>query len=241
MDELVDATIQFIERCERHVDQESLSKEFLETIKLFNFKYFLMGRLPSLGEEIDSHVLAVQWPQQWMTRYTKERYFWSDPVSTFAYKTNRPFTWAEARRAEPRTRIAQKIASEARAFGLRDGLVVPVSDAGSLSAAVSLASERPVRLDAAHRTALQLICYSGEAKMADLHDRDQLAVRHLSQREREVLRWIANGKTHWETSVILDVTEDTVKAHAMSARKKLGASTTPQAVARALSTRQLVL
>ena len=35
----------------------------------------------------------------------------------------------------------------------------------------------------------------------------------LSPRELECLKWAAAGKTAWETSIILDISEGTVKFH----------------------------
>lgn len=57
----------------------------------------------------------------------------------------------------------------------------------------------------------------------------------LTARECECLHWVAAGKTAWEISCILNIAERTVVAHVENAKKRLGAKTLPQAVARALS------
>lgn len=57
----------------------------------------------------------------------------------------------------------------------------------------------------------------------------------LSAREREVLLWAAQGKTAWETSVILGVSARTVEFHLASCRRKLGVSAKAQLVARAVA------
>ena len=44
----------------------------------------------------------------------------------------------------------------------------------------------------------------------------------LSPREREVLQWCAQGKTSWEISQILGITERTVNFHVYQAAEKLG-------------------
>jgi DNA-binding CsgD family transcriptional regulator len=54
----------------------------------------------------------------------------------------------------------------------------------------------------------------------------------LSSRELECLRWVGAGKTDWEIGKIVSLSPTTVKSHVDQARKKLGASTRPQAVAR---------
>ncbi|WP_274609093.1 helix-turn-helix domain-containing protein [Mesorhizobium sp. L-8-10] len=56
----------------------------------------------------------------------------------------------------------------------------------------------------------------------------------LSPRERECLRWVAEGKTAWETSVILGLSVSTVRCYLESARHKLGATCNTHAVAKAI-------
>ena len=56
----------------------------------------------------------------------------------------------------------------------------------------------------------------------------------LSEREAEVLRWAMDGKTNWEISAILNISERTVKFHVQNAMHKLDASTRSQAVAIAI-------
>lgn len=57
----------------------------------------------------------------------------------------------------------------------------------------------------------------------------------LTPREVEVLRWAMEGKSTWDISRILNVSEFTVNYHVRNANLKLGASTRTQAVARALA------
>ena len=57
----------------------------------------------------------------------------------------------------------------------------------------------------------------------------------LSKREKEVLRWIAEGKTAWEISVILNISERTVSFHTSNILAKLNAVNKTHAVALAVS------
>jgi LuxR family transcriptional regulator, quorum-sensing system regulator BjaR1 len=54
----------------------------------------------------------------------------------------------------------------------------------------------------------------------------------LTQRERDCLAFVAEGKTDWEISVILGLAATTVRSHVDGARAKLGAANRAQAVAR---------
>jgi LuxR family quorum sensing-dependent transcriptional regulator len=53
----------------------------------------------------------------------------------------------------------------------------------------------------------------------------------LTPREREVLAWVAQGKSAWEIGEILDITKRTVDEHAQTAVRKLGAVNRTHAVA----------
>ncbi len=55
----------------------------------------------------------------------------------------------------------------------------------------------------------------------------------LSRRELECLHWCAQGKSYWETAVILGIAERTVNHHMRMVREKLQVQTNAQAVSRA--------
>jgi DNA-binding CsgD family transcriptional regulator len=57
----------------------------------------------------------------------------------------------------------------------------------------------------------------------------------ISARELDCLKWTAAGKTAWEASVILGISERTVRFHLNMAREKLKCATTTQAVAKAVA------
>lgn len=59
----------------------------------------------------------------------------------------------------------------------------------------------------------------------------------LTPREREVLAWVAQGKSAWEIGEILDIAKRTVDGHAQIAVRKLGAVNRTHAVAIAVRER----
>lgn len=70
---------------------------------------------------------------------------------------------------------------------------------------------------------------------ADINLRDPVIANNprdfLSPRERECLTLAANGKSEWEISRILGISEHTSAKHLMNARLKLGAQNRSHAVA----------
>ena len=63
--------------------------------------------------------------------------------------------------------------------------------------------------------------------------RQALAI-DLTKREIECLQWAAVGKSEWEISQILGISEHTSEKHLLNAKAKLGAANRVQAVAEAL-------
>jgi DNA-binding CsgD family transcriptional regulator len=57
----------------------------------------------------------------------------------------------------------------------------------------------------------------------------------LSPREREVLKWLSLGKTSWDISVILRISERTVNYHVSNIMKKLDVTNRLQAVSEAVN------
>jgi LuxR family quorum sensing-dependent transcriptional regulator len=63
----------------------------------------------------------------------------------------------------------------------------------------------------------------------------------LTAREREVLTWVAHGKSASEIAAILKIAKRTVDEHVRTARGKLNASSRAHAVAIAIRDRHIFL
>ncbi len=57
---------------------------------------------------------------------------------------------------------------------------------------------------------------------------------YLTDREREILTWCANGKSSWDTAMILGITEDGVNFHLKNIFRKLGTQNRMGAIVKAL-------
>lgn len=63
---------------------------------------------------------------------------------------------------------------------------------------------------------------------------ERIGIPQLSNRELEVLNWMARGKNNQEISTALSISESTVKFHTKNIMSKLGASDRAQAIVAAL-------
>jgi DNA-binding CsgD family transcriptional regulator len=179
----------------------------------------------------------VNYPDEWQQRYVDQHFQHKDPTLLAASRSIAPVDWKRLRGEGEFDTIFR----EAHDFGISEqGLTIPVrgpfGDIGLFSVTRNC-SEREWRL-------LKTSILSDlQAAAVHLHDhvvRSHDTVRKfthpaLSQREIDVLQWIAAGKTQQDVGDILSISSRTVEVHLRSSRTKLGALTTAQAVGRAIS------
>jgi transcriptional regulator EpsA len=75
----------------------------------------------------------------------------------------------------------------------------------------------------------------GEIDTGDAAPRPALPGRALSQREREILAWVREGKSNFEVGCILGISAMTVKNHLQRIYKALGVSNRTHALSRCLA------
>jgi DNA-binding CsgD family transcriptional regulator len=118
------------------------------------------------------------------------------------------------------------------------GLQLPLFVAGELVATLVLASSGLLS-----NRARQVVFHQGQSMLAELHALCAPALRErrhprrhqtLTARERECLRWAALGKTTWEISRVVNISEHTARFHLRNACTKLSASNRQQAIAKAI-------
>lgn len=92
-------------------------------------------------------------------------------------------------------------------------------------------------LDGPDAAAIQMAGMVLTERLISLCEPPAPAPVRLTERERDSLALVAEGKTDWEISVILGVSEATARFHVDNGRRKLGAVTRAQAVARLVNQR----
>ncbi|MDF2813362.1 MAG: transcriptional regulator, LuxR family [Microvirga sp.] len=219
---------------------DEIVSRFATYLQEFGFSSFLISDLPVKLQRIDPHVLINGWSLEWFERCNSKNYYKNDPVARHCFETVRPFSWDELPEHLLGTRDARLIMQEALEFGLADGLSVPLHGLFGFQAIVTMAG-RHVELSADERHLVHLasIYAHGAAQKVTRRDRD--AARTLTVRERDVIRWIADGKTLWEVSQILGISEAAATAHMARIRLKLDSKTTAQAVVEGIRRREITL
>lgn len=154
-----------------------------------------------------------------------ETYVRRCPVTRHILEAREPFFWTKTIAKEGEL---YKIVRQPRGPGIH-GLQIPVFGPLGLEGAMSLGGQR---IDASRqaRLALGLIATTAFFSSHRLLEAAAEAVGPLSNREREVLAWTAAGRRQVEIAATLGLSERTVENHMRRIRKRLGVSTTAQAI-----------
>ncbi|MGX2030057.1 autoinducer binding domain-containing protein [Methylocaldum gracile] len=170
------------------------------------------------------------YPFEWQTRYREKNYLGVDPTVRHGLRSHLPITWSENLFA-----AANELWDDARSFGLRFGWAQSSRDANGVMGMLTLArsceplSEVELQNKELKMVWLTQIAHLGMSRCLTPKLIPAVGAR-LSERELEVLRWTAEGKTSGEISYILNISERTVNFHVSNAMAKLNAANKTAAV-----------
>lgn len=229
----LERTLEFIRAVEEAKTPSEVCASLLRTVSQFGMRHILAGTIPTPGSnrlQQEAHVLLHDWPQEWWDRYFSHGYLFVDPAIKHVLNDTRPFLWSDL---DPLCRdnpAAKRVMREASEFQLKNGFTVSLMTLDGTIAGFSLAGER-LELSPEHHGMMQLLATYALGRTLILEEPIRAP---LTVRERDVLRWVAEGKSDWEIGVILNISEHTADKMLRLAREKLGASTRAHAVARAI-------
>ena len=146
------------------------------------------------------------------------------------------FSWKLLKHDPDMTAEVRKFWSESEKYGLACGATIPIHCPGDRTFTLSLSSSNMVQCKLCMLMAeLQIVAYQFTIAYLNSH-KPKLPIpdNPLSRREREVLFWSAQGKSAWEISVILGISEHTVTFHVKNSISKLDATNKVAAVVKAL-------
>lgn len=190
----------------------------------------------------EAPMLISSYPDSWTSRYFHLGYQQLDPVVLRARVERDLFSWGGTARAPAGSRAQRQFFDEATTFGIRSGITVPIRGGFGRMAAFTLATgDREIDLDrriGEWKDIVQQVGLYFHVHVAARLDASFGAQQHtgseLTQRERQCLAWIAQGKTAADIAVLVAISPRTVVFHLENARRKLGAASIAQCVAVAL-------
>jgi LuxR family transcriptional regulator, quorum-sensing system regulator BjaR1 len=234
---------EFIEKVERVANAEEVVDAINRVLAPFGFSYVTFAPIPILGERFDKAILATTPGRsiaEWHKIYSDEAYNEVDPLMHHLRRSVNPFEYQEVPfEPNPNARAAEVVRLRSD-FGFRRGLVVPIRGPMGSSGFVAMGGPKP-DLAAHNKQAFHLTALYAFERICCLRFPPSVQKPALTKREREVLTWVAMGKSASETGEILAITKRTVDAHARTAFLKLGAANRTHAVAIAIRDRIIAI
>lgn len=217
-----------IERIMTARDTDALKAQITKIFAEYDVPYFLYGIcIPQLHKE-NKNLIVDAYPDSWMDHYMSNKYIEIDCVFHYSLNNNLPIVWTD--KVFPNSKTMR---DESKDAGLREGISYPIHSVTGEKGIFSIASPKakPISKEA-FMLASTLLPYIHE-KIKDLERNSRFYpnLPTLTIREKEVLKWAAIGKTAYETSCILNLSERTVVYHLSNIMQKFNCNNKGQAVA----------
>jgi DNA-binding CsgD family transcriptional regulator len=229
-----------IEQASMAQTPEALDAIMAKAFAAFGIQYFSVDQMrDGAGQLVGVHHFG-NWPDDWGAHYLEQQHYNHDRVVRHAILNPSPVHWLNAQSDRDMARNEKRLFGEAREFGLKDGFITPVHQIDGNVASVSLTSAERLELSPADQAALRLLslyyCMFGLRLKHTCGNRVK-----LTKRELQCLQWVRAGKSSWEISELLGMSERTVNFHVQNACKRLNVKTRHQAIIEAIMQGQISL
>jgi DNA-binding CsgD family transcriptional regulator len=232
---LTETGFALVDHLERQKDVPSLLASFQHLIQAFGMNYYCLG--DACRVEREGRRWGGTMPESFHRLYARRNHLSRDPAIARANKQPAPFRWSDTCAEADESGL--QVLKDLQDFGMMDGRLVPIYLPNGSVHFVTIATA-DYELSPQDERALHMASLYLHARMTALRaPASPPPVRNLTPRERECLQWVAAGKTDWEISQILSISEQTVHGYVQNAMTKLGARTRAQAVALAIQSSQI--
>jgi LuxR family transcriptional regulator, quorum-sensing system regulator CviR len=214
----------------------------------FDFAGVIAGHLETDGRLIIDYRCNISYPEKWFQEYEFNDYINLDKGTKYALKTHNSMHWSLPQNVVdvlchdvPENIISlslecvpEEIKSLDMDFGLKEGYACGLGPFRmGLDGTVFGFSGGSMRFDLRAFAILETLVPHLHSAFSNVcgNKRPDTEEVSISTREKEVLHWLKEGKSSWDISVILAISERTVNYHIYNAMAKLGAINRAQAVA----------
>ena len=196
------------------------------------------------NEQNKTPCLVQNYPEYWIKLYVKNGYIQIDPVRRGGCFATGPFVWESLKKIYKLSKKQELILSLSEEAGLHNGIGIPCHARKGEFIGVGIASSVKGNDPEEHIAKLYMLTTQFHVIYQDLlektsvikneNDIDDISIIPLTIREQEVLLWSMKGKSNWDISVILNISEHAVDFHVRNILKKLNVNSKLSAVVKAL-------
>ena len=227
------ALLEIINRCLACDTEEEYKSLYASLQSLIPFDYAISGvaKLDANNTIVAYDLINISYPNEWMTTYTEKKLNDLDVIVQENFTKFRPQYWGDTYKM---VAPSKEFVSLAQDYGLCDGYTHGARPFGPWKrASLFSLSKSSMQFDAYAITILETIVPHLHQAISNLVNKRESRKYQgkLSPREKEVLNWIKHGKSSWDISLIMSISERTVNYHIYNIMQKLDAVNRSQAVA----------
>lgn len=220
--------------------KEKELKELILDLKAlipYDYTACLLGRRDKNNVLITYDLINVTFPSEWLDYYVIKGYHHIDPIVKENFDNFTLQYWADTyKKYKPQ----KDFIMAAEDFGLKKGFSYGIKNYKRTQGSLFSFSGGYIERHSRYMAILQLIIpHLHQALTRILIQLDKKQAIQLTQREREVLQWLKQGKSSWDVSRILAISEDTVNFHIKNICQKLDAMNRTHAVVIAIEQGQI--
>jgi LuxR family quorum-sensing system transcriptional regulator CciR len=225
LDDASRAALAFFQEATSAKSLDELTSSFARAASAAGFSMGTCFHVATPGQPVSLRFLFGWNLGAWAEHYAEQRLSRYDPSIQAVFTSPSAFTWSEVEE-RTKTKTGLEVFEQARAFGARGGLIVPIHGPLGEVIAVSMISDHERTIDEQTRMNMQVAAtiFANRGLALSEIDREASPDPGLSRREIQCVYWVNEGKTDWEIGKILGISEDTVAYHLKNVKSKLNVS-----------------
>lgn len=182
--------------------------------------------VPPLHSQLHQNAILIHFgfPDGWVALYDDDPEFRRhDPIADFVISAGKVMSWSEAIEAQTLTPEQEAFVEAMQEHGLIHGIAAPIYGPGGSEAYFTFSLGREITdIDAPLVEELITFATTMHRRVVNLVKGKGGEAPQFSGREKEVLVWIARGKSNLDISTILGVSNATVGTYVSRIFRKLG-------------------
>jgi len=241
--------LDYVERVISSATMDDLWQMHCDAMARFGFTRLLYGMASSrsrtsLGAR-DDFLLLTNFPGSYMDTFINEGLYLHAPMVRWATENSGACSWSWIRdNAEHLTAKEQEVVAFNVKHGFTAGHSISFAEPGARGlAAIGLTPDPDVTQDEVDRIwdnhGREIMAMNNVLHLKILNLPYPSTRKPLTNRQREALEWVGEGKTTQDIGVIMGLTPATVEKHLRLAREALDVETTAQAVLKASMQNQI--
>ncbi len=206
---------------------EVLWNVFLDYFKSQGIEQISYHHLPPAGaaEGDKIRIVTEGFPDDWVCQYISNKLYKIDPIADFAARADEPFFWSDIDKLTRLTKSQEAFIEARKAADIGDGLAIQVFGPFGRNGYVGIGIPEELHKQAAERAhQYQWVCQFAHQRYCAITRSSLPSLPELTPREREILQWVAKGKSNGVIADILGLSAHTIDAYMRRIFNKLGTS-----------------